>query len=114
MLAIGAIPIYISTTLTVRAEQQAASSPQRAVDTLSLAARIDPWAIEPLIVKSEILLDAGRAREAVVAAAKATQRDPNLWTAWAALADAERATGNRAAAAAARQRVKKLNPRHVS
>jgi hypothetical protein len=114
MLAIGAIPIYVSTTLTVRAEHQAASSPQRAVDTLSLAARIDPWAIEPLIVKSEILLDAGRAREAVVAAAKATQRDPNLWTAWAALADAERATGNRAAAAAARQRVKKLNPRHVS
>ena len=114
LLAVGAIPIYLSTTLTARAEHQAASSPQRASDTLSLAARVNPWAVEPLIVKSAILLDAGDATAAVDAATKAARRDPNVWTAWTALAEAEQATGNRAGAIAARRRVRTLNPRHVS
>jgi hypothetical protein len=114
LLAVGAVPIYLSTTLTARAEHQAASSVQRASDTLSMAARVDPWAVEPLILKSEILLDAGREDAAVDAATKATRRDPKLWTVWAALAEAERAAGNRAGAASARERVRMLNPRHVS
>jgi Flp pilus assembly protein TadD len=81
------------------------------VDTLSLAARVNPWAIDPLIVKSAVLLDAGQAEVAVDAATKATRRDPNVWTAWAALAEAERAAGNRSAAAAALHRLRTLNPR---
>jgi hypothetical protein len=113
LATVGAVPIYLSTTLTTRAERQAAVSPQRAVDTLSLAARVNPWGVEPLILKSAILLDAGRASAAVDAATKATRRDPELWTAWAALAQAERAAGNRAAAAAARKRVRALNPLYV-
>ena len=111
MLAVGAVPIYLSTTLTARAEHQAAVSPQRAVDTLSLAARVNPWAIDPLIVKSAILLDAGRPNAAVEAARRATRRDPDVWTGWAALADAERAAGNRAAAMVARRHERTLNPR---
>jgi hypothetical protein len=114
LVAVAAVPVYLSTTLTVRAESQAASSPQRALNTLSLAKRVDPWAVQPLIVRSAILLDAGRAPAAVHAATEATRRAPNLWTAWAALAAAERAAGNRAGSAAALRRVRTLNPRHVS
>jgi O-antigen ligase len=114
LVAVAAVPVYLSTTLTVRAESQAASSPQRALNTLSLAKRIDPWAVQPLIVRSAILLDAGRAPAAVRAATEATRRAPNLWTAWAALAAAERTAGNRGGAAAALRRVRTLNPRHVS
>ncbi|HEY6149669.1 MAG TPA: O-antigen ligase family protein [Gaiellaceae bacterium] len=114
LLAVAAIPVYLATTLTERGEQQSVSSTQRAVNTLSLAARINPWSVEPLILKSEILLEAGRKAEAVEPAAKATRRDPNLWTAWEALAEAERAAGNRTAAAAASRRVRTLNPLHAS
>jgi hypothetical protein len=114
LVGVGAVPIYLSTMLTARAERQAASSPQRALDTLSLAARVDPWAVQPLIVRSAVLLDAGRAHAAVEAATKATRRNPNVWTAWQALAEAEKAAGNQAGEAVARQRVRALNPRHVS
>jgi hypothetical protein len=114
LVGVGAVPIYLSTMLTARAEHQAASSPQRALDTLSLAARVDPWAVQPLIVRSAVLLDAGRPRAAADAATKATRRDPNIWTAWQALADAQNAAGNRAGEGVARQRVRTLNPRHVS
>jgi hypothetical protein len=109
--AIAAIPVYLASSLTVRAESEAATSTSRALDTLSLAARANPWAIEPKIVRSQILLDAGRAPEAIRAAKQATRRSPQIWVTWRALADAERVAGHGAAAAAAARRARQLNPR---
>ena len=109
--AFAAVPVYLSTTLTVRAEKQAATSTQRALESLSLAESVNPWAVQPLIVRSAVLLNDGRATAAVRAAREATRRAPNVWTSWVALADAERAAGHQAAAAAAFQRVHTLNPR---
>jgi hypothetical protein len=109
--AVAAVPVYLSTTLTARAENQAATSTQRALDTLSLAESVNPWAVQPLIVRSAVLLNDGRAPAAVLAAREATRRAPNVWTSWVALADAERAAGHQAAAAAAFQRAHTLNPR---
>jgi hypothetical protein len=109
--AAAAVPVYFSTTLTARAENQAATSTQRALDTLSLAARINPWAVQPLIVRSVILGSAGDYSGATVAAEDATHRGPENWTAWVALADARRGAGNVAAARAALRRAAALNPR---
>jgi O-Antigen ligase len=110
-VALCAGPVYFATTLTARAEAQAATSSARALDTLSLAADLNPWAVEPMIVRSTILLEDGRVNEAVRAAREATARGPNDWTAWLTLADAERAAHHRAAALAALTTARRLNPR---
>jgi hypothetical protein len=107
---VAAVPVYLSTSLNARAEDQAASSTSRALDTLSLAARANPWAVQPRITRVNVLLAAGRRREAVRAAEEATRRAPRMWLTWAALADAERAAGHPAAAAQAAARVRTLNP----
>jgi O-Antigen ligase len=107
----AAVPVYLSTTLTARAEDQAATSTQRALNTLSLATSVNPWAVKPLIARSTILLDDRRAPAAIRAAAQATRRAPDVWTTWGALAEAERAAGHRAAAAAAFRRAYILNPK---
>lgn len=109
--AVCAVPVYFAATLTARAETQAATSTRQALDTLSLAADLNPWAVEPLIVRSTILLEEGRARAAVRAAREATARGPKDWKAWLMLADAQRAAGRRAAAAASSARARHLNPR---
>jgi hypothetical protein len=109
--AVLAVPVYFATTLTARAETQAATSTRQALDTLSLAADLNPWAVEPLIVRSTILLEDGRASAAARAAREATHRGPNDWTGWVMLADAERAARHRTAAAAALARARQLNPR---
>jgi predicted Zn-dependent protease len=105
------VPVYLSTTLTERAERQSATSLPHALDTINLAARTNPWAVQPLIAKAAILIEAGRVGAAAAAAKEATRRDPNAWTTWQTLADAERVAGKRAAAVAAQQRVYELNPR---
>jgi O-Antigen ligase len=109
--AVAAVPVYLSTTLTARAETQAATSTRRALDTLSLATRVNPWAVQPLIVRSVVLLEDRRAPAAVLAARAATERAPEAWTAWLALADAERASGRRSAAEVAQRRADALNPK---
>jgi hypothetical protein len=108
---LAAVPVYLSTSFTSRAESQAAVSTRRALDTLSFAARANPWAVEPKIVRSQILLNEGRAGEAVSAGKQATKRAPQMWIAWRALADAERAAGHRAAAERALARARTLNPK---
>jgi O-antigen ligase len=113
VVTIAAVPVYLSTTLTARAERQAATSTPSALDTLSLATRMNPWAVQPLIVRTAILLDAGRTPAAIRAAREATRRAPEAWTAWVTLADAEHAGGHRAASAAARRRARALNPKVV-
>jgi O-Antigen ligase len=105
-----AIPVYLSTSLTARAESQAATSTSHALDTLSAAARANPWAIEPKIVESTILLADGRVTAATNAAEQATNRGPQVWYAWQALANAERAGGHRVAAARAYRRARALKP----
>jgi O-Antigen ligase len=110
-VALFAVPVYFATTLTARAENQAATSTPSALDTLSLASDLNPWAVEPLIVRSAILTEDGRTREAMRAARDATTRGPNDWQAWLALRDAERAAGHPAAARAAFARARQLNPR---
>lgn len=78
--AVAAVPVYFSTTLAARAENQAATSTQRALDTLSLATRVNPWAVQPLIVRSAILESAGDYAGASKAAEEATRRGTNNWT----------------------------------
>jgi hypothetical protein len=107
---IAAVPVYLSTSLTTRAETQAATSTNRALDTLSLAARANPWAVQPKIVRAQILLESGRTRDAINVAKQATRRAPQMWITWQALADAERAGGDDAAAARASARARALNP----
>ena len=111
VVAVAAVPVYLSTTLTVRAEKQAATSTQRALDTLSLATRVNPWAVQPLIVRSAILESVGNYSAASKAAEDATRRGPNNWTAWMALAEARRRSANVTAARAAFRRAAALNPR---
>jgi O-antigen ligase len=106
-----AIPVYLSATLTARAENRAASSTPRALDDLSLAARVNPWAVQPKIVRSQILLQVRRTREAIAVARQATKRGPELWITWRALADAERTAGNQRAASEAFRRVRTLDPK---
>jgi O-Antigen ligase len=108
---LAAVPVYLSTTLITRAESQAAASTNRALDTLSLAARANPWAVQPKIVRTQVLLDAKRTREAISTAKQATRRAPQMWITWQALADAERAAGDDAAAAHASARAHALNPK---
>jgi O-Antigen ligase len=107
---VAAVPVYLSTSLTARAETQAATSTSRALDTLSLAARANPWAVQPKIVRSEILLEAERPGQAIRAARQATRRAPQMWLTWATLADAEREADHPAAAARAMARARALNP----
>jgi hypothetical protein len=108
---LAAVPVYLSTSLTARAESQAATSTSHALDTLSLAARSNPWAVQPKIVRSEVLLEADRPREAIDAAQQATTLAPQMWLTWATLADAEHAAGHRVAAARAMARARALNPK---
>jgi hypothetical protein len=105
-----AVPVYLSTSLTARAEAQAATSTTHALDTLSLAERTNPWAFQPKIVRSNILLEAGRPAEAIRAARQATRSAPQMWLAWATLAAAEQAAGHRAATARALERTRALSP----
>lgn len=109
--AVAAVPVYLSTTLTARAERQAATSTQRALDTLSLATRVNPWSVQPLIVRSAILESAGNYSAASKAADDATRRGPNNWTTWMALAEVRRRSGHATAGRAAFRRAVALNPR---
>jgi O-Antigen ligase len=105
-----ALPVYLSTSLTARAETQAATSTSRALNTLSLAERTNPWALEPKIARANILLQAGRPADAIRVARQATRSAPQIWLTWATLAEAERAAGHRAAAARALARTRALSP----
>jgi hypothetical protein len=112
--AVVAVPVYLSTTLTARAEAQSATSTGRALDTLRLAKRVNPFAVQPLIVRSAILLEVGAATGAARSAREATERVPDSWAAWCALVYAQRELRNRAGASTAFRRARELNPRIIS
>jgi O-Antigen ligase len=106
-----AVPVYLSTALTARAEDQAATSAAEALRNLSFAASLNPWALQPLIIRSVVLQSNGEYERAVAAAEEATRRGPRDWTAWAALAGARNRAGDTRGARVANRRAAALNPR---
>jgi predicted Zn-dependent protease len=106
-----ATPAYLSTAAVARAETEAATGSHDALTRLDTAAWLNPFAVEPLIVRSTILQLDGRRTAALDAAAKATRREPRDWTAWVMLAEARRGAGDRAGFHAALGRAARLNPR---
>jgi O-Antigen ligase len=106
-----ATPAYLSTAAVARAETNAATSTEDALDDLDRAAQLNPFATEPLLVRSTILELETRRKGALDAADEATERAPESWAAWLVLAEARRAAGDRAASGAALDRAERLNPR---
>jgi tetratricopeptide (TPR) repeat protein len=106
-----AVPAYLSSAAVARAETNAASSTEDALDDLDRAARLNPFATEPLLVRSTILQLETRRKGALDAATEATQRAPESWAAWLVLAEARRSVGDRASSRAAFDRAASLNPR---
>jgi tetratricopeptide (TPR) repeat protein len=106
-----AVPAYLSTEAVARAETNSATSTKDALDDLDTAADLNPFATEPLIVRSTILQLEKRRAAAVNAAKEATERAPESWAAWILLAEARRAAGDLAGSRAALDRAARLNPR---
>jgi Flp pilus assembly protein TadD len=103
------VPTYISTAELSHAEMDTSSS--RALDRLDWAARVNPFAVEPLVVRAAVLSSEGDHVGASRAAEDATRRGPDNWTAWLALAEARLQQGDKSAARAALERAAALNPR---
>ena len=108
-----AVPAYLSTTRVVDAEAKASTSPAEALADLDDASRLNPFATEPLLVRSLILKVNGRPRRALAAADDAVDRAPESWVAWLLLADTRRLAGDASGARAALNRAAGLNPRAV-
>jgi hypothetical protein len=108
-----AVPAYLSTAGVADAEANAASSTPKALDDLGRASRLNPFAAEPLLVRSLILKTDGRQRAALAAAENATDRAPQSWTAWLLLADGRRLVGDTTGSRSALDRAAALNPRAI-
>jgi len=106
-----AIPVYLSTVAVDRAESKAATSTKDALAELDAATELNPFATEPLLVRATILQLDRRPRAALRAATEATERGPQNWTAWLALAGARQSDGDSAGARAALDHAAALNPR---
>jgi hypothetical protein len=107
----AAIPAYLSTTAVARAQSEAATSTEEALADLDDAERLNPFATEPLMVRSLVLKVERQPRAALRAASEATERAPQSWAAWLVVADLRRLTGDRAGSRAAFERARTLNPR---
>jgi O-Antigen ligase len=105
------VPAYLSTAAVARAETNAATSTDEALDDLDTAAQLNPFATEPLVVRSTILQLENRPRAALDAASEAVERAPQNWTAWLVLAGARQASGDSAGSRVALDRAARLNPR---
>ncbi len=105
------LPAYVATAALARAESDAPTRPQRALDALDTAARFNPFAVQPLIQRATILHFNGDAQGAVDAADRATERGPNDWTAWATASEARSAIADETGAREARRKALELNPR---
>jgi hypothetical protein len=102
---------YLSTAAVARGETEAATSTQNALADLDEASRLNPFATEPLLIRSTILQLDGRVRPALAAAVEATERAPQSWAAWLVLAEARRISGDQPGSRAALNRAARLNPR---
>jgi hypothetical protein len=105
------IPAYLSTAAVARAETHAAASTEDALEDLDTAAQLNPFAAEPLLVRSTILGLDRQPSAALDTAEEATERAPESWAAWLVLAEARTATGHSAGARMAIRRAEALNPR---
>jgi hypothetical protein len=108
-----AIPAYLSTAALSRGESEAATSTKEALADLDQAARLNPFATEPLLIRSMVLQLDSRPSEALDAANQATERAPRSWAAWLVLSEARRAAGDPAGSRVALDRAATLNPRRV-
>jgi hypothetical protein len=109
------VPLYASTSEVSRAESRAARSPSEAVDRLDRAAQLNPFAVEPLIVRATILQSTGAPIRALEAAREATRKAPNDWLAWAAVLGSSRTIDPQAEETkVATRRLRALNPRALS
>jgi hypothetical protein len=110
--AAAAVPVYASTAEVSRAESRAASSPHAAVDQLERAAWLNPFSVDPLIVRATVLESMGAPIRALKAAREATRKAPNDWRAWAALlASSKAVTTTQQERQTATRRLAALNPR---
>jgi tetratricopeptide (TPR) repeat protein len=99
---------YLSTRELVLGERDANN--RTALDKLRLAADLNPFSIEPLIVSSTIWVEAGNPNKAVAVAREAVARNPQAWTAWQNLSDAAHVSGEQALERDAHRRAVELNP----
>jgi hypothetical protein len=106
-----AIPAYLSTAAVARGETDSATSTKDALAELEDASRLNPFATEPLLLRSTILQLERKPRAALDAASEATERGPQNWAAWLVLGEARRSVGDRAGSRAAFDRAESLNPR---
>jgi hypothetical protein len=109
--ALVILPAYVATAALERAESDAPTDPDRALDALETATRFNPFAVQPLVQRSSILSFNGDAVGAVQAAEEAVERGPNDWAAWVVLSEAYYAVRDEARGREARRRVRELNPR---
>ena len=80
---------------------------QRANDAIAL----QPWAAEPRLQLALVQESAGQLPDALAEVMEATDRAPDDWRPWLARARIEARSGNVAAATAALERARSLNPR---
>jgi len=111
LAAVAVVPVYLSTREMNKGEDEAAVSTKQALRELDRAARLNPFAVTPLVVRAAVLQAEGRRAAAIDAAQEAVARNPKDWTTWAALARGETAADDRLAASDALRRVRVLNPR---
>jgi tetratricopeptide (TPR) repeat protein len=111
LAAVAVVPVYLSNREMNEAQDEAVASTEHAVHKLNEAARLNPFATAPLVVRAVVLQAEGRRAPALDAAREAVARSPQDWTTWAALARTEEAAHDRVAAKNALRRVKALNPR---
>src|SRR5207247_7888972 len=76
ILLVLAVPAYLSTKAVARGETNAATSTNDALDDLDRAKQLNPFATEPLIVRSTILQLEKRRAAALKAAKEASDRAP--------------------------------------
>jgi hypothetical protein len=105
------VPAYLATAAVGRAGTEAATSTNDALAKLELAEELNPFATEPLLLRSAILRLDNRRDGALAAAHEATERAPQDWRAWLFLADARRLDGDADGSRAALDRTVALNPR---
>jgi O-Antigen ligase len=105
------VPAYLSTVSVASAETESATAPGTALEDLHRAARLNPFAAEPLVVRSTVLQLEGKRRAALAAAQTGMHRGPNDWTTWIVLGRARRATGDLVGSRSAFRRAATLNPR---
>jgi O-antigen ligase/polysaccharide polymerase Wzy-like membrane protein len=105
------LPAYVSTAALSRAETDAPTEPDRALDALETATRFNPFAVQPLIQRATMLHFAGDDEGARRAGDRAIARGPNDWAAWMVATEARSFAGDEEGARAARRRALELNPR---